>query len=60
VNVLDSAWGACDMGRFMAKLDLEFSDKVVPAFTGKRRRKLMKMRARVETHACLAAVGREP
>jgi hypothetical protein len=34
VNVLDSAWGACDMGRFVPELDLEFSDELVPAFTG--------------------------
>jgi hypothetical protein len=33
VNVLDSAWGSGNIGRFMAELDLEFSDKFVPALS---------------------------
>jgi hypothetical protein len=30
-NEVDSAWGSGNIGRFMAELDLEFSDKFVPA-----------------------------
>lgn len=33
VNVLDSAWGSGDIGRFVTELGLKFSDKLVPAFS---------------------------